>query len=205
MTTLKPFPLALQQPSGVVEGRSPVYRSRVEQFRIRSLGRLCLVRIGGLCLGVGLIALTGCGYSTMRPFPTDFRTIHVEMFQSREFRRELEFRLTEALQKRIEMDTPYRIAPRRTADVLVSGEILDVSTRTFGSDLDSDQPREIGTTITVRLRVKDLRDGRILVDRPKFVFQSTYIPPVGESFNQGMTRGLEGLAERIVQTLETPW
>ena len=48
--------------------------------------------------------MVGCGYSTKRPFPTNIRTLHVEMFHSKEFRRELEFRLTEALVKRIEMD-----------------------------------------------------------------------------------------------------
>jgi len=127
------------------------------------------------------------------------------MFESREFRRELEFELTEAVQKRIGMDTPYRIESRRTADVLITGEILSVSNRTFGSDLETDQPRQIGSTITVRFQIKDLRDGRILVDRPRFVYQATYIPPLAESFNKGMVRGIDGLAEQIVQELETAW
>lgn len=149
--------------------------------------------------------VTGCGYSTRKPFSDDFQTVHVEMFQSREFRRELEFRLTEAVVKRLNSDTPYRIAPLKTADVLITGEVLSVKNRTFGSDLEADLPREIGSTITVRFQVKDLRDGRILVDRPRFVYQSTYIPPVGETFDDGMVRGIDGLAAQIVQTLETTW
>ena len=151
------------------------------------------------------VILAGCGYSTPRPFPTDIQTVHVEMFHSREFRRELEFRLTEALVKRIEMDTPYRVAPRQSADALLSGEILEVENRVFGDDFDNDLPREIGATIAVRYRLQDMRSGDILVEMPKFVYQSSYIPPVGETFTQGMTRGIDGLAERIVETIESDW
>ncbi len=154
---------------------------------------------------VVLTMLTGCGYSATRPFPADIQTVHVEMFHSKEFRRELEFRVTEALVKRIEMDTPYRIAPRRTADALLTGEILAVENRTFGDEFDTDLPREIGSTIAVRYRFQDLRSGDILVEMPRFVYQTSYIPPVGETFTEAMTRGIDGLAERIVETMETDW
>ena len=52
---------------------------------------------------LGMMVLSGCSYSTQRPFRTDIQTIHVEMFHSKEFRRELEFRLTESIIKRIEL------------------------------------------------------------------------------------------------------
>lgn len=161
----------------------------------------------GLAALVMLLVLggVGCGYSTARPFPADIRTIHVEMFHSREFRRELEFRLTEAVVKRIEMDTPYRIAPLDRADAVLTGEILEVRNRTLGNDFDTDLPREIGSTIIVRVRLKDLRSGRIIMDRPRELHQVSYIPPVGETFTQGMTRGLDGLAEQIVEAMETEW
>jgi hypothetical protein len=155
------------------------------------------------CLSLG--ASSGCGYSTQKPFRTDIQTVHVEMFQSKEFRRELEFRLTEALIKRIEMDTPYRIAPAKTADALLSGEILKVENRTFGKDFDTNLPRELGSTVLVRFRLKDMRTGEILLDRPRFAYQTSYIPPVGEEFYTGMTRAMDGLAERIVESMETSW
>ena len=154
---------------------------------------------------VCLSGVIGCGYSTQRPFRTDIQTVHVEMFHSKEFRRELEFRLTESIVKRIEMDTPYRIVPRRRADALLTGEVLKVENRTFGKEFDTDLPREIGSTLAVRFRFQDLRSGEILVDRPRFLYQSSYIPPVGETFTQGMTRAMDGMAEQIVETLETDW
>ena len=147
----------------------------------------------------------GCGYSASRPFPTDIQTVHVEMFHSKEFRRELEFRLTEALIKRIELDTPYRIVPAETADASLTGELLKVENRTFGNEYDTDLPREIGSTVLVRFRFKDLRTGEILVDRPRFVYQTSYIPSLEETFAQGMTRAMDGLAELIVESMETDW
>ncbi|MEK6799527.1 MAG: LptE family protein [Planctomycetota bacterium] len=161
-----------------------------------------------LLIGVGTLvswACTGCGYTSARPFREDIRTVHVEMFQSQEFRRELEFRLTESLIKRVEMDTRYRVAPQKTADALLSGEILEVQNRTLGDSFDSDQPREIGSTVVVRFAFKDLRSGEILVDRPRFVYQTSYIPPVGENFSTGTTRAMDGLAEAIVEAMESPW
>ena len=149
--------------------------------------------------------LGGCGYSSRRPFATDIQTIHVEMMQSKEFRRELEFRLTESLVKRIEMDTPYRIAPRNTADALLTGEILSVDNRTFGDDLKRDLPREIGSTVVIRFRIQDLRSGDLIVDRPRNVYQTSYIPPVGETFSDAMTRAMDGLAEQMVESMESAW
>jgi hypothetical protein len=154
---------------------------------------------------VAMAALTGCGYSTTRPFPTDIQTVHVEMFQSKEFRRELEFRLTESIVKRIEMDTPYRIAPRHKADALLTGEILKVENRNFGDDIDTDLPRETGSTVVIRYRLQNMRTGRILVERPRSVYQTSFIPPVGETFTEGMTRAMDGLAEHIVESMESDW
>jgi hypothetical protein len=161
-------------------------------------------RMYGLVLtGCGLVA--GCSYTTDRPFPSGIRTVYVEMLQSKEFRRDLEFELTEALIKRIEMDTPYKIADKQNADTVLTGEILEVQQQTLGRDFRADRPREIGSTIIMRYRWKDLRTGDILVDRPRFAHMVTYIPPVGETFRKGMIRGLDGMAEAIVDTMETDW
>jgi hypothetical protein len=127
------------------------------------------------------------------------------MLESKEFRRELEFNLTEALSKRIEMDTPYKIAPLRTADTLFTGEILEVQQRVFGDEFRTGLPREKGATIVMRYRWKDLRTGHTLVERERFAYMTSYYPPLGESFTKGMVRGLDGMAEAIVETMESEW
>jgi hypothetical protein len=174
------------------------------EYAMKRTSWLHTVAIGIGCL-LAAALLPGCSYSTVRPFRTDIQTIHVEMFHSKEFRRELEFRLTEAISKRIEMDTPYRLESRRKADAVLSGELLEIRNRTFGDDFSLDQPREIGSSVVVRFRMQDMRSGEILVEHPHFAFQTSYIPPVGESFTQGMTRAFDGVAERIVEMMEKDW
>ncbi len=165
----------------------------------RRLDTLC-----GLCMPV-LLGLAGCSYSTQRPFRDDIQTVHVEMFHSEDFRREMEFALTEAIAKRIELDTPYRLARRERADSVLSGSILEVRQQTLGSDFRTDRPRETAVTFVTRWQWKNLQTGKILRDRPRFIYTTTYIPPVGESFDTGLTRGVDGLAERIVTAMENPW
>ncbi len=157
-----------------------------------------------LCLPL-VATVSGCAYSSSRPFSDDIQTVHVKMFHSKEFRRELEFRLTEAISKRIEMDTPYRIAARRRADALLTGEILQVDNRTFGDETDTGRPREIGSTVVVRYRLEDLRSGKLIVEHPRFIYQTSYIPPVGETLSDAMTRALDGMAERMVESMEVAW
>ncbi|MHC4063061.1 MAG: LPS assembly lipoprotein LptE [Planctomycetota bacterium] len=164
------------------------------------------VKSAGLSLLAGMLATAaGCGYSSARPFPDGIRTVHVQMLHSKDFRRELEFALTEAFIKRIEMDTPYKIAPLRRADTLFTGEIIEIRNRTFGDDFETQLPRETASTITLAFRWKDLRSGEIIVERSRFVSTTSYIPPVGETFDTGMIRGLDRLAEEIVETMETAW
>jgi len=165
---------------------------------------------GKLRLSVILLAASaicgGCGYSSRRPFPDGISTVHVEMLHSQEFRRELEFELTEALIKRIEMDTPYRIADRAHADTIFTGEIYEVRLNVLGKRFDTGTAREQGAQIAMRYQWKDQRSGEILVERPRFVHQVGYIPLVGESFDKGVrVRGIDQMAERIVETMETEW
>lgn len=154
---------------------------------------------------MALLPAAGCSYSTKRPFPDNVQTVAVDMFQSKEFRRELEFDLTEAVVKRIEMDTPYAIRSRKVADTVLEGEILEVRQNAFADEFGTGRPREVAATIVVSCRWKDLRDGRILMEVPRLTYTTSWIPPVHETFAKGMVRGMDGLAEKIVESMESDW
>ena len=63
------------------------------------------------------MAVSGCGgYSNESLFPDQIRSVYVEMFENETFRRGIEYDLTDALAKRIEAETPYKI--RRSAPCL---------------------------------------------------------------------------------------
>jgi hypothetical protein len=153
----------------------------------------------------------GCGYTTDRTavLRTNnsrndrIRTVAVDIFESKEFRRGLELQLAEALTKRLEAETPFKLADKKQADTLISGEIKDVRQATLGRDFTQVRPRETAATLVVSFQWKDLRTGEVLVDRPNFVQTVDYIRPLGEDFYHASQRGMNELAEKIVHAMET--
>ena len=148
---------------------------------------------------------TGCGYSSSSLYPSGVRSVYVEMFQSKEFRRGLEMQLTEALRKEIDRRTEYRNAKRNQADSVLSGEILEVRQSTLGEDLVTGRPRQMAATFVTRFRWKDMRTGKILAERDQWIQTVEHVPPVGEDFFHASEAGLNELATRIVDTMETGW
>jgi hypothetical protein len=173
------------------------------QNLINRIGRR---HLGGWALiAVMTVLATGCGYSSKTLYPENIRSVRVEMFQSKEFRRGIEFQLTEALRKQIDRTTPYKNAPKRKADTILSGEVLEWRESTLGRDPITDRPRETAGTIAVRYRWQDLRTGKILVDQPRFVETVTYIRSTGENTYDGLEEATNKIARRIVESLERPW
>ncbi len=157
----------------------------------------------GPLLLIGLSA--GCGYRAGGPYRTDVHTVYVDMFGSREFRRDIEFLLVEAVKKRIGTDTPYRLADRQNADTILVAELLEERQAAFAPDFLSRQPREKQLTLAVQVRWKDLRDGRLLVDQPVLLQATDYVPPLGESERYAQQRAVDRMAARIVGLMYEDW
>lgn len=156
-------------------------------------------------LALPLIAIAGCGYRAGGPFRSEIRTVYVEMFGSKEFRRDLEFLLTEAVKKRIATDTPYRLANRQDADTILMAEVLEERQAALAPDFRSRQPREQQATMAVRVQWKDVRTGRVLVDQPVMLQAADYLPPAGESERLAQERAADRMAARIVAALYEDW
>ena len=59
--------------------------------------------------------------------------------------------------------------------------------------------------ITVNFTWKDLRSGRVLVDRRNFRQTTTYYPTLGEGRFVGSQQAVERLALGIVQEMQADW
>lgn len=148
----------------------------------------------------------GGGYVLGSVHPRGVKTVYVEAFQSQDWRRGLEIRLTEALVKRILHDTPYRIAPKDEADTIIYGEIAYVSVTLLGNDFDSDLPREIQPVITCDWTWKNRRTGQVLAQRKGMQQASEALPLIEKTyFFDATEEGIDDLAERIVEAMEAPW
>lgn len=154
---------------------------------------------------LGFVGLSGCGYKAGGPFRTDVNTIYVDMFESREFRRDLEFMLTEAVKKRIGMSTPYRLADKSKADTILTGAVLEERQAALAPDFRSRQPLEKQMTMVVKVQWKDLRTGKILMDQPLALQSVDYLFAAGETEKFAQQRAMDRLAERIVGKMYDEW
>ena len=160
-----------------------------------------------------LCCLAGCGYSQSGSegyqwrslYREDVRSVAVPIFSNKDFHRGVEFSLARALVTQIESHTPYKVMPRERADTILEGEIVEVRVRTVSSESRAGVPQEQLYEIRCNFVWKDLRTGRILVDRRNFEQTTTFYPTLGEDPYIGSQQGVERLALGIVQELQGDW
>jgi hypothetical protein len=160
-----------------------------------------------ILLSAAATVLTGCGYSTAPMHRTDVKTVYVPIWNEGKevYRRGLEFRLTEAVIKRLRQVTDYKLADKAHADTMLTGTIELVPQRVLSANPDTGLPRELEATFLVSFTWTDMRTGKPIVKRSNIREVGTYIPPFSESFYQGSEDVINRLAERIVQEMEADW
>jgi hypothetical protein len=169
-------------------------------------------------LGIALLA-GGCGYTQSGSYDSsdksgyhwhslyrqDIQTIFVPIFDNKDYNRGLEFKLSKAVIHQIQANTPYRIADREHADSILEGEITAVRINNLSNAPNSLTPQEQLVTLTVNFLWKDMRSGRIIVQRKGFEQSVAYYPTLGEGQFVANQESAEKLAIGIVQELQAPW
>jgi hypothetical protein len=117
----------------------------------------------------------------------------------------VEFSLSKALVSQLEAHSPYKVVPRERADTILEGEVVSVKLDTLSSDSRTAIPQEQIYAVTVNFTWKDLRTGRILVERRNFQQTTPYYPTLGEGQFVGSQQAVERLALGIVQELQADW
>ena len=172
----------------------------------RALGGVCRSSMMAVCVA----ALAGCGYHVGSMHPDDIHTVYVPIFKSQDYRRDLEFALTEEVVKAIERDTPYKVVKKPQADTQLTGTILTFGKSVYSINPDSD-PRELTVTLTASVSWRDLRTGQLLVkgksrgSTRELSEAVRYVPELGESITTASNRAVTRLAKRIVELMEVPW
>ncbi len=156
---------------------------------------------------MALLHAAGCGYTQKELFPPEYRTVATPIFENRSFYRGVEFDLTEALAKEVELRTPYKVVSQAGADTLLRGTITRIDQRQLSSRRDVALPEEVELVITVDFQWKDQRSGQVLRDRRGFQSVGRYVPtrPLGEPMGVGQHEAVQRLARDIVSTLRTDW
>lgn len=152
-----------------------------------------------------LAALNGCGYQNAWLHREDVQTVYVEMIETTSFRRGYEFILTDAICKRIEAQTPYKIvSDRSVADTILSG------TATFGQGTLAGErwegkPLEYETSVAVLITWSNLKTGQVFVDRETVYGAASYSAQTGQTFDYSIQVAINNAADRVVGLMERPW
>lgn len=163
-----------------------------------------------------LLPLAGCASYQMGQralYRPDIRTVHVPIFESDSFRRNLGERLTEAVVMQIESRSPYRVADAATADSVLRGRIVTESKRMIAED-QFDQPRVLETDLVCQIDwigpQGELLAHNISVPLDDYLLvvgqSEQLIAEGGQSMSTTHQEAIERLAEQIVGQMEiAPW
>ena len=167
---------------------------------------LRFVAIGAL---IALASASGCGYQIGSMHRKNVRSIVIPVWTrgAGVFRRRLEFDLTNAVIKRIQLDARYRICAETQADTKLTGELINVRQRARTINTDTGASRAMEATFTVSFKWVDLRNGDELANEKNFEVRGQYITaaPFGETFFTGGQEAIDKIARRIVEQLEEGW
>ena len=178
---------------------------------MKKISRRILLLYLGLFF-TSLISTLGCvGYqigadSMFRP---DIHTVHVPLFESHTFRRNLGERLTEAVVKEIEAITPYKVVDSSRADSILQGRIVSDHKRVLVENA-NDEPREIETNLQVQINWVNRR-GDPLIQSSSVLLptvlvnisqSSALLPEAGQSIATAHQEAISRLAKQIVAQME---
>jgi hypothetical protein len=105
---------------------------------------------------------TVLGYTTKPNYDCGIRTVRVPIFENRSFRQGIEFDLTRAVVREINLKTPYHVVGcDHAADTELTGVIRSF-TKSILSENQLNEVREAETNLVVELVWRDLRTGQVL-------------------------------------------
>ncbi len=154
-----------------------------------------------LTLLLMLSSLLGCGYSTGSLMPANVRTISIPVFGNNTFRRGFEISLTEAVAKELQTRWDIRVTETPYADTLLEVTITDFNQPVLIED-PQDRPTEIGVTVVINMKWKDLRTGETLFEIEGLSASDTFVTPLGQNFDGATREAFSKMAEYIVNQME---
>lgn len=147
------------------------------------------------------------GYSFASTFNPTVRTVSVPIFANHTYETGVEAELTEAVVKRLQQDTPWRVTNAPAADTELTGAITDFGLRTISYTRGTGLPQELTYELTVDFSWRDNRSGTVLVQREQFRAAGTFVPDrlTGERAEVGRREAIGELARAIVDQMRSDW
>ena len=162
-----------------------------------------------------LACSAGCAgyqFGTRSLYNNNIRTIYVPIVRNDTFRHELGVQLTEAIQKAIELRTPYKVVADPGADSTMTCRLTTQTKRTI-AQARTDEPRALESLISIEVTWTDRQGNLLMENRPVpagefayFFLQGVdFVPEGGQSITTAQLKAVERLADDIVSQMERRW
>lgn len=163
--------------------------------------------VGVFLFNVLIFGLFGCnGYTNESLYPQGVSTVCIEMFDNESFQRGVEYELTDALAKRIEAQTPYKIvSDKNRADSVINGKITLVATSVLTAERQTGRAMEKEVGITAVVNWKNLKTGQLLLDNRPVSASASFSEWQNQGVEYASTLAANELAQRIVEEMEIEW
>jgi hypothetical protein len=151
--------------------------------------------------------LAGCsGYSNESLYSKKVSSVYVEMFDNRSFWRGVEYKLTDALAKRIESKTPYKVVSSRDrADSVMNGQIVSIDQAELSTERQTGRPLEKEVLLAAVVSWKDLKTGELIMNNQTVNASAAYSEWQSQSFEYASALAANKLAQQIVEQMEAGW
>jgi len=155
-----------------------------------------------------VVCYSGCaGYHLGNQFlfNSSIRSVNVMMFESNSDRRFLGQRLTEAVVKEVELNTPLTVTDPQIADSFIRGRLTRDAKQIVGEN-GNDEPRTIRAAWVVEVDWVD-RAGVPLMQRElvRINRDAEFVPEGGQSLSTAQQRIIEHVARDVVSQMQSPW
>jgi hypothetical protein len=156
------------------------------------------------------IVLSGCtqiaGYSNDPMFSEKLSSVYLEMFDNKSFYRGVEYKLSDALSKRIEAETPYKIVSSTDrADTLLTGQIISINELALNVDRNTGRVLEKELQVKAVIRWKNLKTGELLINNKSAEATASYSEYQNQDFTYASALAANKLAQKIVELMENQW
>ena len=171
-------------------------------------------------LAAAIFFIAGCGYTTKSLLPSNLQTIYVENLVNkinvtaeasdarmyRGYRPGMELEATRTIRDKYVADGNLRIADKETADLILTGELIDFRNEALRYDRDNDV-EEYRVRLVINMVMKNAGDGKVRWTENSFAGESLYrtTGPLAKSESTAIKEAADDLARRVVERTIEEW
>jgi len=167
-----------------------------------------------------IFSIAGCGYTTKSLLPSNLKTIYVDNLVNkinvtgessdtrmyRGYHPGMELETTRTIRNKYLSDGNLKIADKETADLILTGELVDFRNEALRYDRNNDI-EEYRARLVVNLELRNAKDGKVRWTENNFAGESLYrtTGTLVKSEATAIKEAADDLARRVVERTVEEW